>query len=237
MAKKQKTTQSGISANQAKQVLDNVFNACNLPSSSIPIELLEEGIRHRRLFAVLTRLLAALALVVAVVFPLLFLEAEVDVQVKAGESVTTVADIGISSIIPLSRVEITLDAQSASYTREGDRYLVVSDKNGELVVSATTWGGCTTVKTVSLLLPNPKKPSIANHSYSDGTFTFTAQKGSFDVDFSGIYALDESGSKFLPSSVDEATGEVVFRQVDGSYNFFVPDVKGNVLQAVLSITK
>lgn len=231
MAKKQPKE---LSKENAQQVLNNVLGACNMPPNTLPLELLEENIKHKRLLTVLPRVLAILAIVAFLILPFLYLEANVNCKVIPQEGNRISVETTVTTLVPVRGVSFTLNGSPLEYSQLNNVYTVETQASGEFVARITTWDGKTVEQTMPLQLPSVVKPSITDHSYTANTFTFTVVQGSFAVDFDGIYAINPAGERQLPSSVDQASGKVVFEQVDSTYNFFIPDIQGNVLQAVLS---
>ncbi len=74
---------------------------------------------------------------------------------------------------------------------------------------------------------------IEDHSYENDCFTIKF-KGD-NIDYDGIYLIDESGTTSVPDEIISSEGIVQINHPSGTINIFVPDYDGNTLHAVLSI--
>lgn len=236
MAKKQ-PEEAGLSRDQAKLVLENVFSACSVPPNSVPMEILEDNIKHNRFITVLTRVLAVAALAGLLLLPLFFSRASVTCTLGIPQTDSVEVTVDTAALLPIKSVRITLDGEPLSYEESGHAYRVSVQGNGTLLAEVTTINNQTAEATAEIRAFADRKPTIGAHELKNGRFVFTVEQGSYPVDFAGIYALNEEGGAVRPSSWDEASGQVTFEDVEGVYNFFIPDVKGNVLQAILTPTE
>ena len=234
MAKKE--TENGLSRDQAKLVLENVFNACSVPPNSVPMEILEDNIKHNRFITLLTRAMAVAALAALVFLPLFFSKANVSCSLGIPQGDAVQVTVDVATLLPVGSVEITLDGEPLDWVKTGGLYSATVTENGTLVAKVTTVNNQTAQASAEIRAFADRKPTIVSHELQGGRFTFTVEQGSYPVDFPAIYALDEEGGAVAPASWDEASGQVVFEGVEGVYNFFVPDIKGNVLQAILTPT-
>lgn len=233
MAKKAAPEET-ISRDQAKLVLENVFSACSVPPNSVPMEILEEDIKHNRFFTRLTRFLALAAIVGILIIPVVFSKASISCSLGMPRENSVRVTVNAAAFLPITGVRITLDGEPVEYVRDGGHFTVDVTENGTLLAEITTLNNQTAQAQAEIQAFAAQNPSIVSHGLEDGTFRFHVEPGSYPVDYAGIYALDEGGGKLYPSSWDEASGEVVFEHVSGVTNFFVPDKKGNVLQAILT---
>jgi hypothetical protein len=71
--------------------------------------------------------------------------------------------------------------------------------------------------------------------WKDGTsLVIQLESGTYPIDWNGIYALKSDGTKITPLSLSESDGTAAFPMDQGPLNIYVPDIKGNVLQLLLS---
>ena len=74
---------------------------------------------------------------------------------------------------------------------------------------------------------------VTSHYLDEESGYFVMTVEGTDIDYDGIYARKENGSKIYPAETDN-DGTVKFRFESGTLNIFIPDTEGGVVQAVLS---
>lgn len=234
--KKTGKQEEAISRDRAKLVLENVFSACSVPPNSVPMEILEEDIRHNQFLNKFIRALIIISIIAILVVPITFSRAGVDYYIAAPMDDHVQVTVNVASILPVKNASFTLDGQPLQASRKGSQYSLTILENGTLRAEITTINNQTTVEQTEIRAFVEHAPIITSHDLVDGIFGFTLEKGSHPIDYASIYGLDEQGNIVSPSFWDEATGRVEFPNIRGTYNFFIPDTKGNVLQAILSPT-
>ena len=86
-----------------------------------------------------------------------------------------------------------------------------------------------TVQNVETVLP------IHTGDYKDGSnLVISLKQGTYQIDWAGIYAMNEDGIQIDPTAVNETKGIVTFPMNQGNLNIYIPDVKGNVLHLLLT---
>ena len=73
---------------------------------------------------------------------------------------------------------------------------------------------------------------ITDHQLYDDHFSLVLQGN--NINYDDIYARLPDGSFVFPSSVNRDNGLVIFPFTESSLNIYIPDINGNVLQAVLT---
>ncbi len=73
---------------------------------------------------------------------------------------------------------------------------------------------------------------ISDHQLYDDHFTMVLS--GTDINYDDIYARLPDGSFVFPSSIDRTNGFVTFPFDDASLNIYIPDINGNILQAILT---
>lgn len=223
-----------ISRDQAKLVLENVFNACSVPTNSVPMEMLEDNIRHNRFITLLTRFLAAVALICVLALPFLYTGANVTVAAGTMSGNAMEVIVNVASLMPVKEASFTLDGDSLDYTKNGNAYHIQVDRNGTLETRVVTMNNRETTTETEITAFAETPPEIVSHSLEGKVFTLVVQTGSYPVAFEEIYGLNEEGERVYPDSWEESTGTVTFKNVNSVHNFFIPDSKGNVLQAIFT---
>ena len=74
---------------------------------------------------------------------------------------------------------------------------------------------------------------VTSHYLDEESGYFVMTVEGTDIDYDGIYAKKENGSKIYPAETDN-DGTVKFRFESGTLNIFIPDTEGGIVQAVLS---
>ena len=76
---------------------------------------------------------------------------------------------------------------------------------------------------------------VSNETVGDFLHLKVADDG-LGIDYDKIYAETLSGTVIKPYSIKKSTGEIIFEIPDESMNIYIPDVKENTLQLVITIT-
>ena len=76
--------------------------------------------------------------------------------------------------------------------------------------------------------------TVVSHELDKSQGVFVMQLRGAGIEYSGIYAKNESGDIIIPDRVEEETGTVWIPFSGGLINIYVPSDDGTVMQAVLS---
>ncbi len=77
-----------------------------------------------------------------------------------------------------------------------------------------------------------EKIIVIDHQLYDDRFVLYLS--GTNINYNDIYARKNDGTFVFPMSMDEDMGEVVFPFENSSLNIYIPDISGNMLQAVLT---
>lgn len=221
----------------ANQMLNNIFRACNVTPNAIPLERLKSWGNYQRTDFLLCKSLCIVLLTLLVLVPFFFIPSSLKMpNIPKGADRATL-ELSVDSILPVMNIEAILNGNELEVVPvKYNCYSTEITQNGELDVSITLVNGRSTqfdLKIDSLEL-DKDIPVITDSSLEGNELTVYVADADSGVDYKNAYAIDEGGKKILPITYDETSGTIVFPYKHDNMNLFIPDKKGNVLQAVVS---
>lgn len=104
----------------ANQLLNNVFNACDMDPSSIPVEVLESWGNYKKPSFSLGRFFAYIFTILLVLLPLMFIHPTIIAERKNVKSATNaVYDIELKTLLPIRDASADLDGRPTQLTKNG----------------------------------------------------------------------------------------------------------------------
>ena len=133
----------------ANQLLNNVFNACDMDPSSIPVEVLESWGNYKKPSFSLGRFLAYIFTILLVLLPLMFIHPTIIAERKNVKSATNaVYDIELKTLLPIRDASADLDGRPIALTKTGSHsYSAEITQNGTLTITAASVNGQTVTRT------------------------------------------------------------------------------------------
>lgn len=241
MAKQLKKSDIPALDNQiAKQMLENIFEACDMEANKIPLEVLSSYSNYRRERFALQKLILIIMMVLFFLLPVLFIAPTVSIQETSASTQTDpVYELHVSSVFPpVSRVTATIDGHNIPVYETGTRqYSIEPTANGTMIVTVVLANHQYTVENIEVSGIDRTSPVLISNEVQDGQLLLYLQdeEGGSGIDYEHIYAADGTGNQILPVSWDEETGCVIFDYPTSSLNIFVPDLAGNTLQLILTL--
>ncbi len=225
-----------LDAADATRMLDSIFEESGVEPNTVPMEALTaySGVRRER--KRLQRTLIAIAVVIVLLLPLLFVAPEFDVTVEpAGENALPVYTVRTAPVLPVRQVMAVMGQTALPVTEEDGRtYTVEPPYNGDMTLSVTYFNRKKVTRQVQVREVDEEEPEALSVN-TDGEFVhILLRDAGVGIDYEGIFAVSESGETIRPESFDEAAGEIVLRYPEEPCDLFVPDRIGNTLHLRLS---
>ena len=193
----------------ANQLLDNVFAACDVEPSVVPVEVLESWGNYKKHGFNLGRTLAYIFLILLILLPLMY-------------------SIHIKTLLPLHSVSATINGTPVQLQEEGSKEFkaAVSD-NGTLKIKAVSFNGQTTTRSYKVLHLKKKKPVLKDSYSKDGYVYLEVMDTYSGIDYPNI-------GGYAPDHFDTKTGMIVYPVPDEPVTVTIPDNAGNELVLLLS---
>ena len=224
----------------AKQMLENIFEACDMEPNTIPLEVLSSYSNYRRERFALQKLILIVMMVLFLLLPVLFIAPKVTIQeTSTGTSTDPIYELNVSSVFPpVSRVTATIDGRNVPVYETGTRqYSIEPTVNGSMTITVVLSNRQYVTEQVEVTGIDRTAPVLVSNEMRNGQLLLYLQdeEGGSGIDYENIYAADGTGNQLRPVSWDEETGCVVFDYPAASLNIFVPDHAGNTLQLILTL--
>lgn len=222
----------------ASQMLDNIFRACSVTPNAIPFGALKSWGNYKRADFRLCKIISGFLLALLLVIPFFFIPSRLhmtDLPRADGNGVTL--DFKFESLLPVMQIDAALNGRRLSVVPvKYNHYTVDVTENGDLDVTITLLNGRSTQYdlTVDSVVHDTDAPEITGSSLEGELLTVYVTDSASAVDFDSAYALDQSGEKILPLSVDRAAGALVFPYSHADLNLYVSDTRGNEMHAIVT---
>ena len=213
----------------ANQLLNNVFNACDMDPSSIPVEVLESWGNYKKPSFSLGRFFAYIFTILLVLLPLMFIHPTIIAERKNVKSATNaVYDIELKTLLPIRDASADLDGRPIALTKTGSHsYSAEITQNGTLTITAASVNGQTVTRTYQVSHLDTDKPELVNSYSQDGIVYLEILDTFSGIDYDHITGI-------TPESVNTDTGVIAFRIPDNTTTVTIPDNAGNELTLLLS---
>lgn len=216
----------------ANQLLNNVFDACEMEPNSIPVEVLESWGNYQKPSFDLARTVTYFFLLVIILLPLLFFHPTISAKrINMDSATDAVYDISISSFLPVAVVSADLDGKPVSLQQKNKHdYTLTLTTNGTLSVTAVSMNGQETTETYEIAHLDTDKPEFIQ-SYTQGALVYLVVRDTYSgIDYDRISGL-------TPQSIDEESGTIAFTIPDEPQTVTIPDRAGNELILLISPVK
>lgn len=235
MNSKTKDTRPQLSDDAASKVLQNVFDACQQEPNTIPLSKLTSYSEYRRERNGFQKFLVGLMILVFMALPLCFIAPQFQVE-RLPEEINGYPkyEIRMLNSFPVSQVAASVEGEGLTVAEVSDKvYSVVPHNNGTMKVFVRLMNRQYNVTELTVSGIDNEVPILLDDGISDGKLFLRVVDEGLGIDYDGIYAEDTlTGNCFAPLS---AEGDcIVFTLPNGSTNIYIPDLKGNTLQLVVS---
>lgn len=218
-----------LDAQTANQLLNNVFEACDMEPNSIPVEVLESWGNYKKPAFDIGRMISYVFIILLILLPLLFFHPNIAAKRVNVESASDATyDIHIQTLLPVSNVSASLNDEPVALIRKGSKeYTTTLTKNGTLTITAETFNGQKTTRTYEVTHLDTDKPDFIQSYTKDNLVYLVVQDTYSGINYAGITGL-------TPVSYDESTGTIVFQIPDTPQTVTIPDNAGNELTLLIS---
>ena len=213
----------------ANQLLDNVFAACDVEPSVVPVEVLESWGNYKKHGFNLGRTLAYIFLILLILLPLMFFRPSIIAERTDVKSASdAIYSIHIKTLLPLHSVSATINGAPVQLQEEGSKEFkaAVSD-NGTLKIKAVSFNGQVAARSYKVRHLDKEKP-VLKDSYSKNGYVYLEVMDTY----SGIDYPNIGG--YAPDHFDTKTGMIVYPVPDEPVTVTIPDNAGNELVLLLS---
>ena len=225
-----------LSDDAAQKLLANVFDACEMEPNSIPLSKLRSYSEYRRERYSFQKTLLIIILVIFAMLPLCFIYPDFTVtDITPAGSSEPLYEIEVNSSLPVRLVAASIDGHALHVTETGDRVFQVSpDRNGRMKVKVSLANGQYAVRELEIADIDLDRPElVGQEKIGDELHLYVKDEG-LGVDWKAVEGVTSTGSIIKPVSYDEDKGLIVFDFPKGNMNIYIPDIKGNTLQILLT---
>lgn len=235
MTDRHDVNESVISQELADQMLQNIFEACNVEPNTIRLEDLETYSNYRRDRFALRKILIRIILVLFLLVPVLFISPKiVAVQQTADQSPTY--NVSVESVLPVLSVKASINGKDVPvYEKQRRVYTLEPGEEGTMNVTVTILNHQYIQKKIKVTAVDNITPNVVSSSRKGDRLHLYVTDNVSGVDYDLVYATTRNGMKTKPLSIDEKKGLVIFKYPSESVNIFVPDKAGNQLQLLLTV--
>ena len=218
-----------LDAQTANQLLNNVFTACDMTPSVIPVETLESWGNYKKPSFNLGRFIAYVFTILLVLLPLMFFRPTIIAErTDVNSTSDAVYDIHIKTLLPVSSVTAELDGIPVALSEASSReYIAKLTDNGSMTITVRSFNGQIATRTYKVSHLDTEKPSLIR-SYSQNGLVYLEVLDAYSgINYDNITGL-------TPESYDISTGTIVFKIPDAPTTVTIPDNAGNELTLLLS---
>ena len=213
----------------ANQLLNNVFEACNMEPNSIPVEVLESWGNYKKPAFDFGKMISYIFILLLILLPLLFFHPNISAKrINVDSATDAIYNISVQTLLPVKSVSATLDGEPVALIGKNSKeYTASLTKNGTLTIIAKSFNGQETCHSYEVTHLDTDKP-VFIHSYTQGNQVFLVVQDTFSgINYAGITGL-------TPTSYDESTGTIAFDIPVEPQSVTIPDNAGNELTLLIS---
>lgn len=221
----------------ASQMLDNIFQACEVEPNSVPLATLTSYSNYRTARYKLQKWLLGILIALFCMMPLLFVNPKLSLDSQANDIVGKPSyRLTVSSLIPISRITATINGMNTPVYETGDNtYTIEPTQNGELNITVVLKNHQSSSLSYQVSGVDTTVPTLLSSSYKNGKLVLYLSDTQSGIDYNSIYAVSPAGNKLYPDSTNETDNYITFDCKETSLNIFIPDKTGNTLQLLLTI--
>lgn len=218
-----------LDAQTANQLLNNVFEACDMEPSTIPVEVLESWGNYKKPAFDLGKMISYVFIVILILLPLMFFHPNIAAsRINVNSATDATYNIHIQTLLPVTNVSASLDGEPVALIENSQKeYTATLTKNGSLTITATTFNGQKTTRTYAVTHLDTDKPEFIQSYTQDDKVYLVVQDTFSGIDYENITGL-------TPLSYDESTGTIVFQIPEAPQTVTIPDHAGNELTLLIS---
>lgn len=227
---------SELTTLETSEILDHVFNVCGSDANTVPMETISSYAVYRRERFTLQRVIIAMALLVFMMLPLMFVLPGYTVNVEeTGERGLPVYTVEVDSILPVGKVLATIKEHNLPVYEAGAKeFTVEPTRNGNLDITVELINHQKVSSSYDVTAVDSEGPQLLeSETFNDG-FLLRVSDSGIGVDYRDIYAVSASGEVFYPVSASEEDG-VLFEYPKEAWDIYIPDHIGNTLHLAVKL--
>lgn len=222
-------TTNTLDSSTGNQILLNVLIACNAPSSTIPVGVLNSWKNYLQPKIYSCRFLIYAISGILLLLPLLFIPPSLSAQWTYADGTNHVQyDVHISSILPLRLAQAELNGEPVRLNKVSmNNYKISITENGVLNLYAAAWNGQHCTRTYEVRPFDNEAPTLLHSEVVNQQIILTLQDTYSGIDYENI-----SGA--TPDSYDAENCILVYNLPLSEITLSIPDHAGNALSISLS---
>ena len=223
----------------AQKLLANIFDACEREPNVIPLEKLRSYSEYRRERYTFQKTLVLIILVIFAMLPLCFICPEFTITDVTPEGQTqTVYEVNVRGGMPIRLVAASIDGTALHVTETGDRVFELEpQQNGTLKVKVSLANHQYAVGELQVRNVDLERPELIHQEKIGNELHLYVKDEGLGVDWDAVDGITGAGTIVKPLYCDEELGLIVFAFPEDNLNIYIPDVKGNTLQVLLTQNK
>lgn len=221
----------------ASQMLENIFDACNVEPNSVPLSVLTSYSNYRRERFLLQRGLLVVIMLFFCFFPLLFMTPNISLKLRSEEFKSRpVYELTLDTSMPVSRITAVVDGSNVPVYETADKtYSIEPNLNGTMTVTVTLKNKQYTSTVVEVSGVDTESPTVLSDEKDEDSITLYLSDPDTGVDYENISGIDLEGNEVEPVSYNEKKGLVTFDYPKTTLNIYIPDKAGNKLHLILTV--
>ena len=221
-----------LDSKTANQLLNNVFNACDMEPSTIPVEVLEDWGNYKKTTFGFGRTLAYLCTLLLILMPLLFIKPTIIAErTKVDSAQSAVYNIRVKTLLPIREVTADLDGHPIALTKKDTHtYTAEVTSNGTLTIHAEGMNAQTSLRSYKVSSLDTEKPKLLDSYSRHGVVYLDVSDTYSGINYDAISGL-------VPKSINKKTGTISFMIPKQPTTIKIPDNAGNELELLLSPVK
>lgn len=163
----------------------------------------------------------------------------VEVELKdTNDYVVTEAVVTVKSWFPTKTITFSMDGETLKAEKGKKRtYTIPITKNGVIETYVENINGMSVTQFEHVNILDDNIPTMKDARIADGIVTLTLTDSQSGVDFDSIYALDSTGRRLQPLTVDRATNTLSFEMDPAGLHVYASDKAGNEAQGTYTSHK
>ena len=221
---------SELTTLETSEILDAVFSACGEEGNTVPMETISSYAVYRKERFTLQRSILAMALLVFMMLPMLFVLPSYSVSVEeSGHRGLPVYTVKVESLLPVGRVLASIKDHALPVYQAGRKsFTVEPTRNGDLDISVELVNSQSVSSEYDVTAVDAEGPQLVeSKTFKDG-FLLRVSDAGIGVDYREVYAVSASGEVHYPVTANEEEG-IRFDYPDEAWDVYIPDHIGNTL--------
>ena len=221
---------SELTTLETSEILDAVFNSCGEEGNTVPMETISSYAVYRKERFTLQRVIVAMALLVFMMLPMLFVLPTYTVSVEeTGSRGLPVYTIKVGSFLPVGKVIASIKDHALPVYEAGAReFTVEPTRNGSLDISVELINNQSVSSEHDVTTVDAEGPKLVESKTYDDGFMLRVSDAGIGVDYRDIYAVSASGKVHYPITASEEEG-ILFTYPNEAWDIYIPDHIGNTL--------